>query len=262
MSARESVADLWDEVIAAWSPGQDTWPGELQAWRDSYRGKGKGALDLDQFPDPWVGDLRGVETEPELVVLGLNPGVGYDVLQGADGTWTRRVRDLGYSRCLRRSPAEDPDAWLPVHGKPSRYWENLVRFARRWLDDETANHRRVLNFELYPWHSPRLTAGLTSPPATVKRFVLDPVAEVEVDDVFAFGAPWFRVAEGLELPVEAVWGQVDEAWDADYKDWTVRVFRLPSGQRLVVSKQAGFSGPPSLERLQVVRSRLGALPPR
>ena len=226
---------------------------------DSYPGKGAGAVDLGQYPDPWVGDLRGVRAEPRLVVLGLNPGVGYDALQGASGTWTERIRAEGYSRCLERSPAEDPSTWRAVHGRQSPYWVRMEKFAQRWVADPAAGHRDVLNFELYPWHSPKLTAGITSPADTVRELVLDPIAEVEVADVFAFGAPWFTVGQELDLPLLATWGPGGDPWPAAYGRWTVEVRRLPSGQRLVVSRQQGFSGPPGASRLEQLRDRLSAI---
>ncbi len=185
MSARERVADLWDEVVATWEPGQDAWRSPLDDWFKSYGGRGSGAVNLDQYPDPWVGDLRGLVRQPRLVVLGLNPGVGYDELQGPTGIWTRRILQAGYSHCLHRSPPEDPASWLAVHKKQSVYWVRVEHFARRWLVDPSASHSDVLNFELYPWHSLRLTGGLASPPAIVREFVLEPVAEVAVPRVFA-----------------------------------------------------------------------------
>lgn len=259
MSARSRVADHWDEVIGAWRPGQDTWPGALHAWFTSYAGKREGKVDLDQYPDPWVGDLRGEKSEPRLVVLGLNPGVGYDRLQGVDGTWTERIREVGYSRCLQRSPAEDPETWLPEHGKQSPYWVRLANFAQRWLQDPSADHRQVLNFELYPWHSRKLTAGITSPPAVVKEYVLDPIGEIGVDDVFAFGAAWFEVGAALDLPLVARWGADGDPWPTRLAGWVVEVRRLPSGQRLVVSRQQGYSGPPGQQRLELLRERLDSL---
>ena len=259
MSARERVADLWDEVVANWRPGQDVWPGPLDDWFKSYRGRGSAAVDLDQYPDPWVGDLRGLVREPRVVVLGLNPGIGYEELQGPNGTWTKRVLDTGYSHCLHRSPPEDPAAWIPVHKRPSVYWVRVEHFARRWLGDTSAGHRDLLNFELYPWHSPKLTGGLASPPAIVREFVLDPVAEIAVPQVFAFGAAWFKVAAGLALPILASWETNRGDWPPEFTGWRVGVFGLPSGQQLVVSSQPGTGAPPSQAKVEALRVALWGL---
>jgi hypothetical protein len=80
-----------------------------------------------------------VRHEPRLVLLGLNPGVGYDALPGLHGTWAERIQDRGYSYCFDRSPAEDPLSWTALHGKPSAYWAKLTKFTQRWLQDQTTD---------------------------------------------------------------------------------------------------------------------------
>lgn len=213
-TSRRDVADFWDEQLERWCGGDRDVPPELRTWYDAYASTGKGAVDLGHYPDPYVGDLRGQGAEPRLVLLGLNPGEGYGPLQGPEGVWTRRIREQGYSRCSRRSPAEDRDEWIAHHGKPSKYWQNVERFARRWLRDDGASAADVLNLELYPWHSVGLT-GAPSPPADiVKQFVLDPVQEVDVPEVLAFGKPWFAVCEQLGLPKLAHFG-AGRPWPVD-----------------------------------------------
>lgn len=85
-------------MLERWLTGLDHVVPPLDRWLVSYQGHGAGAVDLAHYPDPYVGDLRGLRSEPRLVVLGLNPGLGYDELQGPDGTWSQRTRELGYSR--------------------------------------------------------------------------------------------------------------------------------------------------------------------
>ena len=84
-SRRQAVADFWDDVLTDWLEGGDALSPPLDRWNANYAGTGKGAVDLDHYPDPYVGDLRGVHAEPRLVVLGLNPGIGYPALQARDG---------------------------------------------------------------------------------------------------------------------------------------------------------------------------------
>lgn len=149
-SARKEVADFWDAALQAWIDGHRTVDSPLLEWMESYRGVGAGVVDLDHYPDPYIGDLRGLRREPRLVFLGLNPGIGYDTLQGPAGTWTQRIADLGYSKCFERSPAEDPKSWMALHHKKSVYWRNILAFTGRWLGDPSATVSDVLNFELYP----------------------------------------------------------------------------------------------------------------
>jgi len=107
---------------------------------------GNGAVDLERYPGPYVGDLRAVEYEPRVVLLGLNPGVGYDSLQSISGLWAQRIAGSGYSYCycFRRSPEEDPRAWRELHGKRSRYWLRCVLSAQWWLNDQPASVRSEL----------------------------------------------------------------------------------------------------------------------
>lgn len=252
-TSRRAVADFWDTQLRRWCSGRHDVSPELRSWFESYVGKGKGAVDLGHYPDPYVGDLRGVRAEPRLVILGLNPGVGYGPLQGPDGIWTRRIGEQGYSHCFRRSPAEDQEEWFAHHGKPSKYWENIERFTRRWLCDDTAGALDVLNLELYPWHSVGLTGTLTPPVDVVERFVWDPVQEIDVPDVFAFGKPWFSVCEQLGLTRLAHFG-AGRPWPVDAPPtWELAMYQLPSGQIVVVSAQPGFAGPPGSEKLEIMR---------
>jgi hypothetical protein len=76
-------------------------PEPLRRWRNCYAGK----VDLGGYPDGFVGDLRGEQSEPRLIVLGLNPGVAYPGLQGPHGEWTQAIKKLTYSRSsLQRVP--------------------------------------------------------------------------------------------------------------------------------------------------------------
>ncbi|WP_437605088.1 hypothetical protein WMF20_28365 [Sorangium sp. So ce834] len=262
---RNRVADVWDAYVGAWIEGDDaldawlkdqdtTVARDLTAWQNSYTGTGRGALDLTCFPDPFTGDLRGVNGEPLLVVLGLNPGVGYPKLHGRDGIWTNRIREASFSRCFERSPPGDRN-WLELHGRESVYWRNLIRFGQRWCGDGFT-FRQLLNFELYPWHSNSLTAGLRCPPEVVDRYVFQPLAEVETRYVFAFGRGWDDVCRGLGLPVVRRYGDgADPFPGASSPGWTVVVFRSATmAAPIIVSWQHGYAGPPGERRLETLRA--------
>ncbi|WP_299926117.1 hypothetical protein [uncultured Nocardioides sp.] len=252
---RARVADFWDEVLAGWVPGHGHLMPPLDRWCESYKGQGDGVVDLDHYPDPYIGDLRGLNGEPRLVFLGLNPGIGYDSLQGDHGTWTKRIRAAGYSRCFERSPAEDPVSWKALHkGKESAYWRNLTRFARRWLDDPHVGVDQLLNFELYPWHSKKVVGRMRPPVDLVDDFIWKPVQEVPVDEVFAFGRGWLDVCRDLDLEEIATWGpETAPVPGSTMKHWRVSLFRLPSEQVVVVSSQMGSGSPPGLERTKLLK---------
>ena len=261
--SRARVADFWDEVLARWLAGGDHLIPPLERWLGSYSGSGDGAVDLDHYPDPYVGDLRGVQHEPRLVLLGLNPGVGYDALQGPHGIWSERIRERGYSYCFDRSPAEDPVSWTALHGKPSAYWAKLTKFTQRWLQDPTSGVADILNFELYPWHSNKINAPMTPPADLIEHFVWEPVQEIGVPVVFAFGAAWFNIVESLGLPLVARFGAGGRPFPEPVSGgWTLGAYQLPSGQLAVVSAQPGYAGPPGEQRTELMRALLDELAER
>jgi hypothetical protein len=254
------AAAVWDDVLARWIDSRDHLITPLHEWLNSYAGTGKGAVDLSHYPDPYVGDLRGGTHDVRLVVLGLNPGRGYPELQGRDGVWTQRIAAVGYSQCFDRSPAEDPESWITLHGKPSPYWRNLIAFGKRWTNDATFDVHGILNFELYPWHSDAVTAPIVPPASVIDQFIWQPCQEVETHAVFAFGAPWFQLCEALELPEAERWGGDGTPFPMeDDKGWRMRAYRLPSGQCAVVSSQPGFAGPPGPKRLGIMHDLLSDL---
>lgn len=251
---RDRVADFWDLHVAQWLAGQESWTPELREWFDSYRGQGAGQVDLSCFPDPYVGDLRGLRGQPQVVVLGLNPGVGYPRLQGREGgIWSERIRSSSYSHCMDRSPHGD-QAWLDLHGRPSRYWQVLMRWARAWTRDQGLLASQVLNFELYPWHSNAITAPITPPADVVDRYIWQPISEIDTESVFAFGKPWVAVCQQLGLPVLRWHGPGHETFPGPQTaGWNVVTFALQSGQRAVVSWQPGYAGPPGQARTATLR---------
>ncbi|MDT0166660.1 hypothetical protein Q9R32_13955, partial [Actinotalea sp. AC32] len=229
--ARQRVSDEWDRVLAEWSGESYVFPPDLERWRQTYAGKGAGAVDLTCFPDPYVGDLRGVRQEvPRLVVLGLNPGVGQVALQGVHGAWTKAIKAEGYSCCTQRAPFGNAD-WLAVNGKPSTYWQRLVSFARRWVGDDAMDVDELLNMELYPFHSSKVTAKITPPPDVLLRYVWEPLGEMPGIDVFAFGAPWRDACDSMGMPLIAGYGGDGAAHlaDATRGEWRVRLYESPLG---------------------------------
>ena len=257
--ARQRVSEIWDHVLAEWMEGREVWHSpefeDLGRWFHSYAAR----VDLQHYPDPYVGDLLGKRHEPRLVLLGLNPGVGYDNLQARGGEWAEGIRLHGYSNFHDRIPFQNP-VWTRLHGKDSPYWRNLVTFSRRWTQDAEFSPHDVLNIELYPWHSDRVEGAFRPPQDVLDRYVWEPLAELDQQVLFAFGKPWLEVCERA--------GLARVAWLGDHPDaqaplptanWNVVVFALPTGQHVVISWQAGYAGPPGPERALQLRAALGDL---
>jgi hypothetical protein len=112
-------------------------------------------------------------------------------------------------------------------------------FVARWVDGATIGD--VLAMELYPWHSARLdrNAGVITAADLARRFVFEPISELDVRHVFSFSKPWLKVAENLGLT--QLHREVLSRNAIGNILSTVSVFELDGGQRLVATTNAnGF----------------------
>ncbi|MFI7609528.1 anti-phage DNA glycosylase Brig1 [Micromonospora sp. NPDC049366] len=256
-TARERVAAFWDTHVAAWLDGADPLPHPLPAWFDSYLGIGLGQVTRDGFPEPFQGDLSGLTHTPRMVVLGLNPGEYRPRFQSRDGIFAAEIRAAGsYSRWMTTGPYNRPP-WTDTMG-PNRYYQTRLRFTRNWLQDPDAGHGDLLIFECYPWHSKSITAPLRPPPEIIEQFVWQPIAELPVRDVFAFGKPWNDVAAALGLPPTGALGAGGTPYGSTVPSRAVRTYGLPSRQRLVVEWHSGSAGPPSAKETALLRNALSS----
>lgn len=243
MSLRERrrVADFWDGVIAQWLEGGDPMPDPLPFWFQSYRGRGIGQVTREAFAEPWIGPILG---QPSLVVLGLNPGRAYLDFQKRSGLFAQEIRELGgFTRWAATAPYSRPP-WTSKIG-PNQYHDRRVEFARRFYADEAIDAKRVLAVELYPWHSTKWSGKFYPPRDVLNTMVWAPLEELDIDEVFAFGRTWERVAEALGLRLEEHLGEGGKPMGSHVASRRVLTYRMPSGrQRLVVSSQGGYAGPP------------------
>lgn len=255
-SARDRVADFWDKALQDWIADKPLRDMDLIRWQASYQGKDDGQVTMQHFPDPYAGDIRGIRSEPRIILLGLNPGIGYDSLQGRDGIWTRRIAEQGYSYCFSRSPEEDPETWLKLHGKRSPYWRDRINFTKRWLNDPSTSIKDILNFELYPWHSKKLNGKMDPPQDLIHKYVFEPARETRANEVFAFGSKWFGIIEKLGLNRIALYGPHGDALPSNINmaHWRLGFYRLSDRQIVIVSAQKGYAGPPEKNRLELLRS--------
>jgi hypothetical protein len=92
----------------------------------------------------------------------------------------------------------------------------------------------------------------------IKRFVWQPVSEVDTEYVFAFGWPWNQAALDMSLPLLAAKGAGGADYGSAIQSRAVRLYGLPGGQRLVVEWHSGGAGPPSVAETELLRSALEA----
>lgn len=248
MGAREDVVRFWDEELARWTSGDQDMSAEVHRWFLSYDGSGEGTVDLSVFPEPYIGPLAGSGT-PALVMLGLNPGPPAPEFQGVGGVFTKQIVQSSYSQWARSGAYTRP-TWELANGR-NKYHRNRLSFARRFVMDDATQPEELLYLELYPFHSKRVTAPIRPPREVLDMFLLNPLAEIDVEFVFAFGKPWHAAAETLGLGSGVnVWAK----WSTPSRE--ARTYRLPSGQRLVVMSQGGYAGPPGQADTEALRGEL------
>jgi hypothetical protein len=253
-SARQRVADFWDEHVKVWLRGGDPMPRPLPAWFDSYAGTGAGAVTRDGFPEPYLGGLLA-DPGPRMVQLGLNPGAYVSGFQARDGIFAKEIHQYGSYQAWAATGPYHRSPWTVHHGG-NRFHRARLAFTRRWLQDMSADHQDLLIFECFPWHSTKVTALMKPPPDVIDAFVWQPIAELPMRGVFAFGRPWNDLAQQLHLPLEASLGKGGDRYGSQIPNRAVRVYTLPSGQRLVVEWHAGGAGPPSAAETHLLRMAL------
>jgi hypothetical protein len=254
MSAVQRVADFWDSLTARWLAGEDALPGKLKPWFESYTGTGAGRVSRDAFAEPYLGDLRGT---PRFVILGLNPGQAVLDFQARDGIFAQAISKSGsYSAWAATNPYMSEE-WTRAQRR-NRYHTARLRFARGWLGDRGLTPSELLTLELYPWHSKRVTARILPPRDIVEEFAWQPLAEIPVDLVFAFGKPWLGACRALGLPELNRLGHGGRDFGSSVASRAAVVFELPSRQKVLVLWQSGYAGPPALEDAQRLRQFVGA----
>jgi len=249
VSAREEVATYWDQAIGRWASGDHEQPVEMKRWLAAYSGRGDGAVDLSVFPEPYIGRLSG--EPPALVMLGLNPGAPAPAFQGMSGVYTERVRSTSYRQWAAEGPYTD-EAWEAANGR-NKYHRDRLAFARRFTQDDSVTPSDLLFLELLPFHSKRVTAPIQPPRDLLERFIFEPLSELSVPNVFAFGKPWHAAAQAIGLGVGMA---LSVDWSAKGRE--AREYRLPGGKTLVVLTQSGYAGPPGADDTVALRLALDA----
>jgi hypothetical protein len=254
--AIERVAALWDDVIEGFLVGECRFPPPLDRWLLAYRGTGQGRVDLTAIPEPYLGDLFGAS--PKAVFLALNPGPRDHRLQARAGTFAGEIRRLGSYRAWAATwPYLIAGGAGEAGNGPNRHHRARLQFLRRWYLDEDLSPSTMAAFELYPWHSQRLTGLIKPDPQIIREFVFDPIAELGNPTIFAFGAPWFEILEEIGVEVIERLGKGGRAYPTKVTNRSVLVGRTPEGSIVVAEKHTGGAGPPSEEEVRLLRAALG-----
>jgi hypothetical protein len=257
-TARTRMLSIWDGYIATWVSSEvpPQLPPALRDWKESYHGTGEGAVTDEAMPEPFIGDWYSAR----LVTLGLNPGAADLPFQRRDGLFAKEVAETTFSEWAKTDPYGselwESESTVNPPGKDgkhvNRYRAARVQFARRWLEDPYIDGDDPLLLELYPWHSRRVTAPIEPPAAVLDEFIWEPLRELDVQVVFAFGAPWRAAAKTLGLTTNR---HFEPGYFASPGRQAV-TFTLPSEQELVVVWQPGYAGPPGLEDTSRLRGLL------
>jgi hypothetical protein len=249
---RRRVADFWDEVLNEFIAGGFPLPPPLDRWIKACDGWRDGEIDFEALPEPYAGPILGTV---RAITLGLNPGVVFPKWQHRDGVIAREIRRKGSLREVVRTSVVSREPWLSEIG-PVGYYINRLRFMQRWSQDATIGDENFLTFELYPWHSKRVLGPMRPAPDIIDDMIFKPISEMGVRHVFAFGAEWFRVLDGLRLHHELTLGKGGEPYPTKVASRKVGVYRHEGGFLIIAEKHAGAAGPPSAPETEILQIAL------
>jgi hypothetical protein len=249
--ARRRLIQDWDVMIARWLAG-DAPEAPFDEWWGALAGKGDGAPTSDAMPEPYIGSWAA----PKMVTLGLNPGLADFALQGREGVFAKRIQSLGSFADWATSDPYGSSEWENSHG-PNVFRRARLKFAQRWLADRKLKGVDLLMVELYPWHSKRVKGLIKTPEHIARRFIWEPLAELDVDLIFAFGSPWRRQCGLMRFETIKTWGRGGEDYGSNVASRIVTEHKINQRQRLVVISQAVYAGPPGTHDTELLRPRLG-----
>ncbi len=224
-------------------------PESLRTWRDSYQGHGAGAVDDQAMPEPWIGPLLG---HPRLVVLAYHAGKSDLTFQGRTGLFADEINTFGSYSTWAASAPYSRAPWTSRNGR-NRFQDRVRLFARRFHHDDAIEAEDILVFEHFPWHVTSMNITPSPSKATLESMVWAPLAEIDTDMVFAFGGAWVEAADAAGLFLIDRLGQGGRPLSGETEARSVLVYRMPSGQRLVVGWQKGYLGPPGAADTEVLR---------
>jgi hypothetical protein len=116
----------------------------------------------------------------------------------------------------------------------------------------------MVSFELYPWHSNKITSSMQPDPGIVRDWVWEPIADLGQSVVFAFGSEWFRLLPTLGLEVIGVFGEGGRTYGSGVRTRSILVGRTEQGSLVVAEKHRGSAAPPSAAETTLMRAAVDA----
>ncbi|MDQ3964633.1 MAG: hypothetical protein M3277_12105 [Actinomycetota bacterium] len=257
-NAAEELTALWDQVITEWLEGGSSVPDRLKPWFDVYSGSGRGQVDPEAFPEPFLGDLS---LRPAGVTLALNPGEVFEEFQYRNGIFANEIRASGsYSKWAAGWPylrAEGPR--LP-DGRGRDFHRKRLTFLRNWYGTTSIPPSRMIAFELYPWHSTGLTRSIIFRSQTarsfIERFIWSPIVDSRTPFVFGVGKDWFPVLRSFATQELVILGYDGEPCGFNESKRTVFVGRGPNGMLIIASKTHNVASPIPADDVDTLRTAL------
>jgi hypothetical protein len=256
----QRIARFWNEVISDFLGGVSSQcRSPLDSWFASYFGSKDGVKRDDVFPEPYMGRIDG---KPRMVFLALNPGQAFPSFQSRSGVFAAEIHQLGSYQAWAATWPYLRDPWNSQIGM-NRFHRSRLTFMRRWYEDKTLSEDHMLTFELFPWHSKRLTASIRPDPAIITEFIWEPIADSGAPYVFAFGADWFSILPRLEgFEVIDSLGFGGRPFPTKVKPGArkaIMIGRTPSGTTVIAEKHSGGATPPSETETALLRAEIRRL---
>ena len=247
------VTEVWNDSIKAFLAGASAIPADLREWAESYSGRGRGLVELEAFPEPYLGNLSG---QPAAVFLALNPGKADLEFQGRTGIFAGEIQRMGsYAAWAASWPYLRPPWTDPGKHGINRHHASRLRFMRTWVGNPGLGSEAMVAFELYPWHSVAVTARMRPDAMVIDRYVWKPVAELGAP-VFAFGAEWFGILKALGLQEVLRVGRGGNDYGGTVASRTVALFKSDAGATVIAAKHSGSATPPRQEEALLLRDAL------
>jgi hypothetical protein len=247
----------WDQAIGGFLAGGPAVPPDdrrMRSWFEAYRGPGggRGAVDLEALPEPYLGAL---DHRPVGVFLDLHPGEAHQGFQGRSGRFADEIRHHGsYSAWAATWPyLRDP--WVAAKGTIP-FLTSRRNFLGTWTSQPTLTADAMVVFELYPWHIAKRIGPIRPDLGIVREFIWQPVRELGAP-VFAFGKPWFDLLEdGLGPQVVDRLGAGGRPYATEVPSRAVLVLRDQDGPVILAEKHLGGAGPPRRSEALVLREAI------
>ena len=176
--------------------------------------------------------------------LAVHPGRVCPDFQHRGGVFDREIGELGSYAEWAETWAFVRPPWSDVSGPP-RHTTSRRQFLRAWFKDPELSYDAMLGVELYPWHIATATSPIRPDPGVIRELLLEPLADSDVQEVFAFGADWFAVlTDHLGLEVVARLGAAGRDYGSRVRSRVVLVCRGPKRLRIIAENHLGSAGPP------------------